>query len=269
MTKSFLMLARKTFGHHFWTEHRVFSRAEAWLDLLQTAAYAPHKRMIAGHSMEIPRGGLVASVRWLSDRYRWSNTKVCLFLDVLEGEGMITRQKRHGNTLLTICKYDVYNQCHDAKATERRPESDKEATAGRQRDDEIEEGKEGRELLREPGREIPSLDRIQTHARTIGLAPWKAEDWWCEMEACGWLDHQSRPVAKWQPLMARVKSKWEADGRPAGPPSNGGNGKKPSKPCEWSWTTPIYDDQERMVQDAHGNTLDPETGKIIKPSSRP
>ncbi len=64
----------------------------------------------------------------------------------------------------------------------------------------------------------PSIEDVQTYATTIGLASWKADDWFNEMEGCGWLDFQHRPVAKWQPLLLRVKSKWEADGRPSGPP---------------------------------------------------
>lgn len=68
--------------------------------------------------------------------------------------------------------------------------------------------------------ERPSLSEILTKAQFIGLAEWKARDWFNEMESCGWLDHNHRPVLKWQPLLDRVKSKWEADGRPSGPPSS-------------------------------------------------
>jgi len=69
----------------------------------------------------------------------------------------------------------------------------------------------------------PSLQEVLTRATFMGLAAWKAEDWFNEMESCGWLDFQHRPVVKWQPLLNRVKSKWEADGRPSGPPA----GKQP------------------------------------------
>ena len=67
--------------------------------------------------------------------------------------------------------------------------------------------------------ERPSLDEVKAYAAQIGLGPWKAEDWFNEMEACGWLDFNHRPVAKWQPMLVRVKTKWEADGRPTAPPS--------------------------------------------------
>ena len=68
--------------------------------------------------------------------------------------------------------------------------------------------------------ERPSPAEVQAYAVQIGLAPWKAEDWFNEMEGCGWLDFNHRSVAKWQPLLLRVKAKWEADGRPVSPPAS-------------------------------------------------
>lgn len=66
----------------------------------------------------------------------------------------------------------------------------------------------------------PSLAEVKAYAYTIGLAAWKAEDWFNEMEGCGWLDYQGREITKWEAVIARVKAKWEADGRPTAPPSN-------------------------------------------------
>ena len=64
----------------------------------------------------------------------------------------------------------------------------------------------------------PTLKEVQAWASMNMLSPWKAEDWWNEMEGCGWLDHLKRPVKRWQSIIARVRVKWEADGRPSGPP---------------------------------------------------
>lgn len=65
----------------------------------------------------------------------------------------------------------------------------------------------------------PSLNEVLVTAQMIGLSEWKARDWFDEMEGCGWLDFQHRPVVRWQSVLNRVKVKWEADGRPASPPS--------------------------------------------------
>jgi uncharacterized protein YdaU (DUF1376 family) len=66
----------------------------------------------------------------------------------------------------------------------------------------------------------PTLTEVKCWAALTGLAPWKAEDWWNEMEGCGWLDFQHRPVQNWQAVLSRVKTKWESDGRPKTPPVN-------------------------------------------------
>ena len=76
-----------------------------------------------------------------------------------------------------------------------------------------------------PFAERPSLEEVKTAAQFIGLAPWKAEDWFNEMEGGGWLDYNHRPVANWRAVLNRVKAKWEAEGRPAAPPSGKLNGK--------------------------------------------
>lgn len=68
----------------------------------------------------------------------------------------------------------------------------------------------------EPSR--PTMAEVLAKADTIGLAPWKAADWFNEMEGGGWKDHAHRPIEKWDAVLVRVKSKWEADGRPSGPP---------------------------------------------------
>ncbi len=81
----------------------------------------------------------------------------------------------------------------------------------------------GKEHERESGGDFverPAWTEVWCHAQRIGLAEWKAQDWFDEMEGCGWMDYNHRPIAKWQFVLMRVCRKWEADGRPAHPPSN-------------------------------------------------
>jgi hypothetical protein len=81
--------------------------------------------------------------------------------------------------------------------------------------------------------EVPSWEAVRMEAGRLGLAEWKARDWFDEMEGGGWLDHSRRPICKWQSVLARVCRKWDADGRPAGPATNAGtarNGTGPRSP---------------------------------------
>src|SRR6185436_7178306 len=75
----------------------------------------------------------------------------------------------------------------------------------------------------------PTLSEVLFYASKVGLAPWKAEDWWREMDGCGWVDHNNRKIMKWQSVLMRVKTKWESDGRPTGPPKPKPTGNTPSK----------------------------------------
>ena len=210
MNGNFIPLSRRFFEHTLWTEKRTFSRAEAWLDLMQTAAFAPHKKMILGRMVEIERGSLVASVRWLSDRWQWSNTKVCLFLDVLEAEGMISREKRQANTVINLCKYKHYNKSQYAETTEKRQRDDSGTTPGRQ----IEEGKEGKKGEGDPPTPPEAQDqdpdkpcRSYAPRKTTALEYSKAKPgwrleattkWWNLREQQEWQDQIGRPIKNWR-----------------------------------------------------------------------
>jgi len=68
--------------------------------------------------------------------------------------------------------------------------------------------------------ERPSEDEVKFYALQIGLAEWKALDWLNEMRAVGWKHRNNRDVIAWKPMLMRLKTFWEADGRPMSPPSN-------------------------------------------------
>jgi hypothetical protein len=80
-------------------------------------------------------------------------------------------------------------------------------------------GSAPKSIERAANAERPDLKEVLFEAQRMGLAEWKARDWFNEMEGCGWLDHVHRPIVAWRAVLARVKVKWEADGRPAQPPS--------------------------------------------------
>ena len=110
MEEPFIMLARRYFGHAFWHEPRTYSRAEAWLDCVQLATIQPRKTLVLGTFIDVPRGGIVASERFLSDRWKWSRTKVRTFLDLLESANMVKRPRKDQDiTLILLCNYEKYN----------------------------------------------------------------------------------------------------------------------------------------------------------------
>lgn len=109
MKPGFLTLQRKFFDHWLWTEPRQFSRAEAWLDLLRSAAFADHSRIIRGSLVTVNRGEIVASLRYLGERWGWKKDKVNAFVRLLENATMIRRETRQQETVIILCNYDTYN----------------------------------------------------------------------------------------------------------------------------------------------------------------
>lgn len=48
----------------------------------------------------------------------------------------------------------------------------------------------------------------------VGLVEWKCRQWHREMQSVGWVDYKGRKVVDWRAMLANVKAKWDADGRP-------------------------------------------------------
>lgn len=125
MQKGFVKLNRGFFNNALWKENRTYSRPEAWLDLIASAEIEAGKVHVKGQDIEVQRGELVASNRYLQDRWNWSNTKVSNFLKYLKKNNMIIMRKDSGNTVIKLVKYRLYNDRSDTK-------NDTEATPKRQ-----------------------------------------------------------------------------------------------------------------------------------------
>jgi len=77
-------------------------------------------------------------------------------------------------------------------------------------------GDGARQSARHSFAEIPTINEVKAYAVTIGLVEWKAVDWYQKQEAVGWMMN-NQPIRKWQPLLARMRTFWEADGKPLKP----------------------------------------------------
>lgn len=71
-----------------------------------------------------------------------------------------------------------------------------------------------------PSNDIPSLETVLEYATMIGMAAWKAEDWWLDMQSKGWRINNTE-ITNWQAGLSRIKQFWEADGRPMERPGRG------------------------------------------------
>jgi len=108
MAPGYLLLHRKARSNDLWTERRVFSKWEAWLDLLFDANWKDGKMTIDLTTVEIKRGEQITSMKKLARRWKWSQPKVkryFLFLQTAEQVSFKTGRKW---TSLKILNYDKY-----------------------------------------------------------------------------------------------------------------------------------------------------------------
>lgn len=116
-----------------WKEVRIYSRADAFLDLVQQAMDAPPEVNVAGWDVALGPGQLCTSMRLLSIRWQWSTTKIRSFLTYLESERLIERVPADFNTpradnpptIITIRKF---NRFRPAVLPEQAPEKPEEKT---------------------------------------------------------------------------------------------------------------------------------------------
>lgn len=106
--QGWISLHRSITEHWIYQEKRIFSKYEAWLDILLGVNHQDNKIMFDGALLEVKRGEKVTSIRQLTDKWGWSNSKVTRFLKALESDGMITRKSDTKKTVISVINYDKY-----------------------------------------------------------------------------------------------------------------------------------------------------------------
>ena len=122
-----IKLHRNLADHWLW-EDKPFSRGQAWIDLLFMVNHKENKTFIDGRLEEVKRGQTITSIRKLCDRWGWSNTKVKKFLLMLEQDEMIVVKSDSKKTVVTIVKYEVYQDSDSEKTTVKHQSNDSEAS---------------------------------------------------------------------------------------------------------------------------------------------
>lgn len=113
MKEGYIPISRKLFESLWWLEEREFSKAEAWLDMIQSARFeASSTKMLVGCKViELGRGEFPATIRFLAKRWGWNKNRVDRFLKLLVSENMITTRTANGTsqTIIKLCNYGDYN----------------------------------------------------------------------------------------------------------------------------------------------------------------
>lgn len=118
--EGYISISRRLFDNPLWKEARVFSRVEAWLDLIQLARFDNSNENHNERDLTVQRGEVPASRRFLEKRWSWGSTKVNSFLKLLRINQMITTKQTNGQTIITLCNYDSYNKQRTTNQTTKR-----------------------------------------------------------------------------------------------------------------------------------------------------
>jgi len=96
----------------------VFSKLEAFLDVIMEVNHKDHKVLIGMESLICKRGQSLNSLDTWALRWRWSKSKVKRFFDLIQDRGMIRIENVRKTTRLTVCNYETYQAVRNADETE-------------------------------------------------------------------------------------------------------------------------------------------------------
>ena len=189
-----IKIHRSITNHWLYTEKRVFSRFEAWNDILLTVNYTDAKTIIKGSLYEVKRGQSILSLDSWSKRWNWDKSKVRRFLNTLQLDNMVVIKSDTVTTQLTVCNYDSYQGERNADE----PQMKHERNAGETQVNTIEERKKEKKEIT-----IPSIDEFLNYSVSqipninkqdvrLKYESWLVNDW------CVNVDGKQRKICNWK-----------------------------------------------------------------------
>ena len=130
MNEGWVKIHRKISNNPLWTCEK-FTRGQAWIDLILLANHEKGYFYKRGVKININRGQSGYSEVALSDRWKWSRSKVRKFLKELEEEQQIKQIKNNVSLVVTILNYDNYQ----SKEQQTKQQKDTKKTSERQQKD--------------------------------------------------------------------------------------------------------------------------------------
>ena len=106
MASGWIKIDRGILNHWVYQDMRYF---QWWFDLIINANWVDGECKDDGHTFVLKRGQLCASVSFLANRWKLTESTTLRFLKRLKADGMINREVKFRKTaIITICNYDKY-----------------------------------------------------------------------------------------------------------------------------------------------------------------
>jgi hypothetical protein len=106
-------ISRAIFDHEFFASEPMTER-EAWMWLIMEASWKPRKKRAGDVIVDLERGQLAASVRFMAAAWKWTPARVQRYLCKLKRAEMISQMDGKRVTVLAIKNYDSFQSALDA-----------------------------------------------------------------------------------------------------------------------------------------------------------
>jgi hypothetical protein len=119
--RGYIALYRDVLDHPLFKDERPYTRFQAWVWMIQEAAWGLSQQRVGRTVTTVERGQLAATTRGLGETWGWAHGRVRRFLETLRREAMIRTlvtdtvagtetgtPSRTGITIITICNYSKF-----------------------------------------------------------------------------------------------------------------------------------------------------------------
>lgn len=118
MAEGWIKLHREIEQNFLFKEKRVFSRFEAWMDILLQANFKERKCVFGNKILTCHRGECLYSLDTWAARWSWNKSRVNRFFALLVEEKMVDVKNETVTTRITVLKYEHYQDARNADETQ-------------------------------------------------------------------------------------------------------------------------------------------------------
>ena len=182
-----IKLHRKTLEHWVAQEPEMLA---VWVRLLSDANHETKKTMFNGSLIEIKRGQVIFGLNAFSVKSGVSIKKLRRYMDMFEAEGMLGRQKTNKFSLISITKYDQYQDKGSQGASRGQAEGKQRATSKECK--EVKEGKGSKKFT------PPTPEQVYEYMKEKGLdSRTEANRFVNHHEQGNWFLKNGRKMSSW------------------------------------------------------------------------
>lgn len=215
-----IKLHRSIIDHWLYTEKRIFSKYEAWNDILLTVNFADAQCCIKGKIYNVKRGESILSFESWGKRWGWDKSKVRRFLALLKNDGMIDLNSDNITTHLIVCKYEDYQDLGNANETQtkRKRNSGDTQTTPIKEEEERKKNKKNKNIVVEfiP----PTLEEMKEYFKERGYSLHTAETAFHYYKNLDWHDKDGNKIVSWKSKVSAVWMKEENKVKPQSSQTN-------------------------------------------------